>query len=52
MASTQEKREGQHSIVVRMPVSLHELLKRRAAEEQRSVTAHVRWLVEQDGEAA
>jgi predicted HicB family RNase H-like nuclease len=52
MATTQEKREGSHQIVVRMPVSLHDELKRRAAEEQRSVTAHVRWLVERDAEAA
>lgn len=40
--------EGLHSIVVRMPVSLHRKLKEKADKEQRSVNAQVRHVIEQD----
>lgn len=43
-----EKREGLHSVVIRMPVSLHVQLKEKADREERSVTAHVRHLISQD----
>lgn len=35
-----------HAILVRMPLALHAKLEKRAAEERRSVNAHVIWALE------
>jgi hypothetical protein len=38
----------QKSVLLRMPPSLHRTLKQRADAEHRTVSAHLRFLVEQD----
>lgn len=50
---TQSSRKGdQSAILVRLPTTLHRHLKDRAADQQRSVVGHIRYLIEQDKEAA
>ena len=40
--------EARKGVLVRLPEALHEDLADRAAEQRRSVNAHVVWLIEQD----
>jgi len=43
-----QNRRGEHSILVRMPLSLHDRLKAKADAERRSVNAQVLVLLEEN----
>lgn len=50
--TTNSQRNDQHAVLLRLPVKTHRKLVKRASEEQRSVSGHLRYLVERDLEEA
>lgn len=48
MRHPKNKNRSKHALLLHLPVPMHRQLKDRAEDQQRSVSAHLRYLIERD----